>query len=206
MASRIKWILFGLLCVTIGLYPVAYLITDGKFGLLSSKSALLLTSKLWYAGFYIHIILGGVALLIGWIQFSEKFRHRNMQLHRNIGKAYVLCVLPSALAAAGIAFFATGGWIPTLGFSCLALVWFTTTLIAYTSIRKGYLTRHREMMIYSYAACFSAVTLRIWLPLLVICLGDFIPAYKIVAWLAWVPNLIVAYFMIHKQRKKIAFG
>jgi len=47
-------------------------------------------------------------------------------------------------------------------------------------------------MIYSYAACFAAVTLRIWLPLLTMIYGDFVKAYVIVAWLCWIPNIIVA--------------
>ena len=50
-------------------------------------------------------------------------------------------------------------------------------------------------MIYSYAACFAAVTLRLWLPLLVFLFGDFIKAYVLVSWLCWVPNIIVAYFI-----------
>jgi hypothetical protein len=52
------------------------------------------------------------------------------------------------------------------------------------------------MMIYSYAACFAAVTLRIWLPLLISITGDFFIAYPIVAWLCWVPNLIVANLIV----------
>ena len=56
-------------------------------------------------------------------------------------------------------------------------------------------------MIYSYAACFAAVTLRIWLPLLIVSLGDFITAYRIVAWLCWVPNLMVAYFLVDKRNE-----
>lgn len=58
-------------------------------------------------------------------------------------------------------------------------------------------------MIYSYAVCFSAVTLRIWLPLLIVVTGEFINAYQIVGWLSWVPNLIVAYFIINKNRKTL---
>ena len=54
-------------------------------------------------------------------------------------------------------------------------------------------------MIYSYAACFGAVTLRIWLPLLILLLGSFEPAYRIVAWLAWVPNLIFAYYWVKRK-------
>ena len=53
-------------------------------------------------------------------------------------------------------------------------------------------------MIYSYAACFAAVTLRIWLPILLKIFGDFIIAYSIVAWLCWVPNIIVANLIVRK--------
>jgi hypothetical protein len=56
------------------------------------------------------------------------------------------------------------------------------------------------MMIYSYAACLAAVTLRIYLPLLAFAFNDFIKAYLLVAWLSWVPNLLVAFY-INKRRK-----
>jgi hypothetical protein len=47
-------------------------------------------------------------------------------------------------------------------------------------------------MIYSYAACLAAVTLRLWLPVLSMTFQHFVTAYTIVAWLCWVPNIIVA--------------
>jgi len=65
-------------------------------------------------------------------------------------------------------------------------------MTAYISIRNKQVEKHQKMMIYSYAACFAAVTLRLWLPLLTAALGDFITAYTIVAWLCWIPNMIVA--------------
>ena len=44
-----------------------------------------------------------------------------------------------------------------------------------------------------FALIFAAVMLRIELPLLIIWFqGDFTPAYRIVAWLCWVPNLLWA--------------
>jgi hypothetical protein len=52
-------------------------------------------------------------------------------------------------------------------------------------------------MIYSYGACLAAVTLRFWLPLLTVGFQlDFSVAYPIVAWLSWVPNLIVARWIV----------
>src|SRR5690606_7833263 len=107
-------------------------------------------------------------------------------------------VLFSSIAGILIAFFATGGFVSSLGFFCLGMIWLYTTIMAYLSIKKGQVESHQKMMIYSYAVCFSAVTLRIWLPLLIITFGDFITAYMIVAWLCWVPNLLVAYLITRR--------
>ena len=192
MIKKAVWILLAVLSILIGLYPVVYFINDGNFGLLSSKSNELLTSVFWKLGFYTHISLGGLALLIGWTQFNSMFRNKNLSLHRLAGKVYVISALLSSIAGICIGFFATGGFLSSLGFICLGIIWFYTTLTAYQNIRNKQLESHQKMMIYSYAACFAAVTLRIWLPLLVMILGNFITAYTIVAWLCWIPNLIVA--------------
>ncbi|MEO8171924.1 MAG: DUF2306 domain-containing protein [Sediminibacterium sp.] len=201
MIKKVGWFLVVLPAILIGLYPVIYFIQDRQFGLLSSKSSELLANTFWNIGFYTHIILGGIALLIGWTQFGRRFRNRNLDLHRRIGKVYVIAVLLSSSAGIYIACFATGGWIASTGFICLGVIWFYTTLMAYISIRKHRLELHKRMMIFSYAACFAAVTLRIWLPLLTTAMGDFVPAYRIVAWLCWVPNLIVAYWIIQRNDK-----
>lgn len=59
-------------------------------------------------------------------------------------------------------------------------------------------------MIYSYAACFAAVTLRVWLPLLMIVSGDYLVAYIIVSWLCWVPNMVVANLIVKKLKPYIS--
>ncbi|MFS4481410.1 DUF2306 domain-containing protein [Hyunsoonleella sp. 2307UL5-6] len=196
--KKIIFVLFAILCICIGVYPLIYFLIDRTFGLLSSKSDELLNDMFWNIGFYSHVLLGGLALLVGWIQFSKKLRLKNIKLHRIIGKIYVISVLISGLGSIYIAFFATGGLISVVGFLCLGLIWIYTTLLAYTSIRKGNLNQHQKFMILSYAACFAAVTLRIWLPMLTILLQDFISAYRIVAWLCWVPNILVGTFIIRK--------
>lgn len=187
--------------IIVGLYPAIYFIVQERtFGLLSTKSSELLANTLWNIGFYTHIIFGGIALLVGWMQFNKKLLQKKSSLHRFIGKIYVVSVLLSALAGIGIGFTATGGWIASVGFIGLGTVWFTTTWQAYVKIRALQIEAHRRLMVYSYAACFAAVTLRIWLPLLMIILGDYIVAYIVVSWLCWVPNLIVAYYIIKRLR------
>lgn len=195
MARKAVWILMIALAIVVGLYPVIYFLIDRKFGLLISKSNELLANITWNTAFYTHIILGGIALLIGWTQFSLKLRTKNITLHKRIGKFYVILVMLSSIAGIYIAFFATGGIISSLGFICLGLIWLFTTAMAYIHIRNGQIIQHQKMMVYSYAACFAAVTLRIWLPLLIMLLGDFTSAYIIVAWLCWVPNMFVAYLI-----------
>ncbi|MDX6181131.1 DUF2306 domain-containing protein [Flavobacterium sp. Fl-77] len=204
MTKKIMWILLIVFAIIIGLYPSIYFFIDRKFGLLSSKPAELLTNTFWNIGFYTHILLGGMALLIGWTQFSSKIRLKNLRLHKQIGKLYLISVMLSSIAGIYIGFFATGGLPSSLGFISLGIVWFYTTLNAYLQIKNKRIAQHQKMMVYSYAACFAAVTLRIWLPLLTIIYGDFLKAYITVAWLCWIPNLFIAH-QINKQlaRQKV---
>jgi uncharacterized membrane protein len=204
MFKKIAWPLFAFAALSIGLYPLMYFAIDRKFGLLSTKSAELLANIPWNVAFYVHILLGGLALLIGWVQFSPKFRQTKMNLHRLLGKLYVLAALLSALAGIYIGFFATGGLVSVIGFVSLGIIWFITTLLAYTQIKNKQIDRHEKTMVYSYAACFAAVSLRIWLPILIAVFGDFMTAYKIVAWLCWVPNLLFAYWFLRQKQGIVA--
>lgn len=198
MILKFSRFVIALFAIIIGLYPGIYLINDRNFGILSSKSNELLANVFWNTAFYTHIILGGIALLIGWLQFNRKLRLRSPSMHRTIGKIYIVSVFFSSMAGIGLGFFATGGLISSTGFIFLGIIWFSTTLSAYLKARNMQIDQHRRLMIYSYAACFAAVTLRIWLPLLNIIFVDFILAYSIVAWLCWVPNLLFAHLLVRK--------
>ncbi|MDO9554703.1 DUF2306 domain-containing protein [Rhodonellum sp.] len=202
MIKKGLWVVLAVMAILIGLYPAIYFLVDRKFGLLNTKSDALLTYDFWNVGFYTHIIFGGIALLIGWTQFRAGFRNRHLKLHKRIGKVYVFGALLSALAGIYIGHFATGGLVSMLGFILLGILWFYFTLMAYVTIKKKQIDNHEKMMIYSYALCFSAVTLRIWLPLLTMLFGDFITAYPIVAWLCWLPNLLVAFFIVRGISKE----
>lgn len=200
--KKFGWWVFAVLCSVIGLYPILYFILERNFGLLQSKSAELLSSPIWNAAFYTHIILGGFALVIGWTQFPKGFRDRNRKIHKKIGMAYVTFAFFSSIAGIYIGLFATGGIVSILGFVSLGIVWLITTMMGWLTAKKHDFDAHANWMIYSYAACFAAVTLRIWLPLLILLhQGDFIPAYHIVAWLCWVPNIAVAYWIVSRRRK-----
>ena len=186
------------LSVFTGLYPGLFFLDGKKVGILKMKPDALFLNPVWHLSFYTHIIFGGLALLIGWIQFSDKIRNSSIGLHRQIGKLYIIAVLLSSLTGFLIAFYATAGLPAALGFMSLSAVWFYTTLMAYIRIRSGEVLQHRNMMIYSYACCFAAATLRLWMPILVPIFGNFKTAYIVVAWWCWVPNLLIAHLLTRK--------
>ena len=202
--NKLAWVVFIFLAIGIGLYPLAYLFASDDFGMLLSKSQSILDNTVWKIAFYGHISFGGIALLVGWSQFFKRMRNKYLQLHRNVGKIYVFSALISGLCGIYLGFFATGGIVSAIGFISLGIIWVLTTIRAYIAIKKKDLSLHQGMMIYSYAACFAAVTLRIWLPLLTIIFGEFLVAYKIVAWLCWVPNMVFAMLWVRKKGLTLA--
>ncbi|RZW55361.1 MAG: DUF2306 domain-containing protein [Flavobacteriaceae bacterium] len=199
MTKKVVFVIFVILAISVGFYPLRYILVGGDIGVLDSKPADLLSNSFYKAAFYTHILVGGLALLAGWSQFSGSIRKKYLQLHRRLGIFYSLCVLFSGLAGVYIGFFATGGLITSIGFILLGLVWLSSTSIAFYAIKNKDIRTHQKWMIVSYAACFAAVTLRLWLPLLIVTFGEFLTAYKIVSWLCWVPNMIVAYFIIKNK-------
>jgi uncharacterized membrane protein len=199
----IKWWIIGFLCGGVAMYAFAYIgayFSSMKVGILNSKTDQLLNSLIWNIGFYCHVGFGGVALLVGWTQFNRKWRENRLGLHRLLGKIYVFCALISGTAGVYIGFFATGGIISQIGFISLGITWLVTTIIAFIDIRRLHIDQHERMMIYSYAACLAAVTLRIYLPVLILIFGEFLIAYQIVAWLCWVPNMIIAWLLVRKKK------
>ena len=204
--KRIYWIIIAFFAIAVGLYPFSYYLIDSRsLGLLRSKPASLLANPVWHLAFYTHITFGGLALLTGWSQFSTRWRSRYLNTHRWMGRIYLCSVLLSSLAGLYIAFFATGGVVNTTGFGTLALLWLVTAIQAYMSIRRLDIDQHQDWMTINYSLTFAAVTLRIWLPLLqIFVFHDFLPAYRIVAWLSWVPNLVVAMLIVRGRRRKIA--
>ncbi len=200
--NKLLWALFILCAISIGLYPVMYALIDWKYAFPGSKPAELQTDIIWRLAFVAHISFGGIAMLSGWSQFSKKLRAKKLSLHRTLGKIYLICISLSGVAGLYLALFANGGLISSFGFGGLAIGWLLTSSIAYRAIKKGDIDDHERWMIRSYALCFAAVTLRIWLPISQAVLHlDFIEAYRVIAWLCWVPNLLFAEWWISKMKK-----
>ena len=139
-----------------------------------------------------HLGAGGLAIFTGALQFSTKLRFGSPHVHRLLGRVYVIAVLISGTSAGLLAPRSAGGITAHFGFGLLAILWVASTILAWRSARGGDYVSHRGWMLRSYALCLAAVTLRLYLPLSAIAGIPFEEAYPAIAWLCWVPNLVVA--------------
>jgi len=156
-----------------------------------------ITPLLFHAG-------GGIiALSLGPWGFWGRFRNKYLRLHRWMGRIYLLAVLIGSVAGFYMATTAFGGIVTRTGFGMLAALWFVTGAMAYQRIRQGEVRIHQAWMIRNYALTFSAVMLRIWLPLFLTLGYGFPQAYTTVAWLSWVPNLLVAELIISNGKTRL---
>ena len=147
-----------------------------------------------------HTLFGPIALALGLVQFLPAMRRASRwRAHRIIGRIYGISALILACAGLYLAVYSAGGMITHIGFGLLAVCVLITVVAGYRRIRAGDIVAHREWMLRSYALIFAAVTLRIWLPILIIAYqGAFIPAYRWVAWVSWVPNILWAEWIIRR--------
>lgn len=148
----------------------------------------------------LHIAGGMGALLAGPWQFSEKLRTRAINFHRWLGRFYLLEVLLGSIAGLAMATVSEQGLPTHLGFGILAVLWFFTGLRAYLKICRGDVAAHRRWMIRNFALSLAAVTLRNYLPLMLFALHwSFRTSYITASWLSWVPNLLVAEWLVRRR-------
>jgi hypothetical protein len=140
-----------------------------------------------------HALGGAVALLLGPFQFLDGWRARSPRAHRLAGYFYLLAgVGIGGIAGVLLATHAFGGLVSRLGFGMLGVLWLFTGAMALTAAKKRNFARHRIWMIRNFALTLAAVTLRLYLPASAVAGIAFEQAYPAIAWLCWVPNLIVA--------------
>lgn len=149
-----------------------------------------------------HFSGSALALAAGIFQISSWLRTRAIALHRWLGRAYVLGVGVGGLAGFFLGLHASGGPVARTGFTLLAVCWLGFTAFAYYHVRVRHLDAHRRWMIRSFALTLGAVTLRIYLPASLIADVSFAVAYPIIAWMAWVPNLMVAELFIRRRGRR----
>lgn len=202
----IVWLLLFLFFFLLMLkITLRYLPFSGDAAFLQIKQTEVANIPLYLQLFYVHVYSSIFVLIAGFTQFNTFLLKNFRQLHRWLGYLYVIVVLFfSAPSGMFIGLFANGGITAKIAFVTLAVLWFAFTLKAMLSAKDKKFKLHQDFMLRSFALAFSAVTLRLWKVILVYL---FQPApmdvYQVIAWLGWVPNLLLVEWLIKNNTNKI---
>ena len=190
---RIAWMFLAVLSLGIAGYSARYLLHPP----LTPAEAL--GNPLGVPWLSIHVGGAVTALVLGSLQFIPALRRGRRPPHRWSGRIYVLGCLTGGAAGLILALGSTAGPIATAGFGSLAVLWITMNLLGWRAAVKGRFAEHRRWMIRSWALTLAAVTLRLYLPLAMILDLPFLPSYRAISFLAWVPNLIAAELWLRRR-------
>ena len=151
--------------------------------------------------FFAHVVFAPVALALVPFQLWQGLRNRRPIVHRVLGRLYGLAILISGASGLWLAATTMAGPVAAFGFGLLAVLWLGTTGRGISLAIRGDRVAHRRWMIRSIALTLAAVTLRIQIPMGMMLDIPFDTAYPAIAWLCWVPNLIVAEMIVRWPRR-----
>ncbi len=158
----------------------------------------------WRLAFYTHVFTSLLVLVAGFTQFSTYILQHYKKLHKAFGYLYVINIL-MVTGPAGLlmGFYANGGISSRVAFVLLAILWMLFTAIALQKVLTKNFYAHRVFMIRSFALTLSAISLRVW-KMVIAATTDIPPIdrYRIIAWLGWVLNLLIAEWVIYSINKK----
>ena len=195
------WVIMTLACVTITVIVSRYLTFDPEVYFPQQLEPYLRHEF----ALGVHVLSGILALLIGPLQFVRRLRRRFVPVHRFMGATYVASA--TALGVTGLILAPTAytGLVASAGFTVLDLLMLFTTWTAVRMILAGRYGEHRRWMIRSFSLIMAGVMLRVWTPIYdgLAAVGfvdfSFETAYAAIAWLCWVPNLMLAiWFTRHR--------
>lgn len=105
-----------------------------------------------------HIAAAVPAIIFGPFLFIKRWRDSRPALHRRIGTWYVIGCLISAVLVIPLAVNNTPGLIePKIGFTVMAVIWFTVTWLAFMAAVNKDFVAHRRWIMRSYAMTFAFV-------------------------------------------------
>ena len=197
--KRFGYGLFYFLALGVSIYAILFVSIDW-IGSQYLKDKFSLTPLAMYC----HMVGGAIALTLGAVQLNPHLRAKHLLIHKVAGRVYVAAVLISGSAGLYFATNSMGGTVAHFGFGSMAILWLVTVCLALFYIRHGDVSAHRYWMILNYSLTCSAITLRIYLPTFPWLLNvDFMTAYTVISWVAWVPNLLIAqWYLLKTQRAR----
>ncbi len=173
---------------------------------MQSNVAFLMTKQrvypivLWRVSFYTHVFASCFVLAAGFTQFAPRILRRYPRVHRIMGWAYLIIVtMVSGPAAWVMALYANGGFPARTSFTLLATLWICFTVTAGYCVVRRQFELHGAYMLRSYALTLSAITLRSYTYILEVTThATPRDIYITAAWLSWVPNLLLAEWLIRR--------
>jgi uncharacterized membrane protein len=167
---------------------------------LSQKDGLLANESLWVMMIRIHIILAIISLIAGPLGIIKSIRAKSLKFHRWNGRIYVLSIVLNYIPGLYVSFFATGGWLSTLGFLILNTLWIATTILGYSYIKKRQVLAHSQWMVRSFFLSFANMIIYIIVAITHNVLNlSYDTSYTIAVWLCWILNLSLAELFIRRK-------
>src|SRR6202163_2415160 len=109
----------------------------------------------------VHILPGGLFLVLAPLQFMPSLRQRHLQLHRWMGRILMVCGLIIGISALVMSYTMNiGGPNETAATTLFAIVFLYCLIKAYRHIRRKEVARHREWMIRAFGAGLGVPTTR----------------------------------------------
>ncbi len=191
--ARILWAVVALVSVGIAAWSARYVLSPPQ----TVEQAL--GNPQGVPWLVIHVAGAVTALAVGSLQFLPGLRGARRP-HRWSGRVYVAGVAVGGIAGLVLAPGSFAGPVASWGFGALGALWPVFTGLGWRAAVKGRFVEHRRWMIRSWALTLAAVTLRLYLPSSVMLELPFLEAYRVIAWLCWVPNLVLAEVWLRTRR------
>ena len=109
----------------------------------------------------LHILPGGLFLVLATMQFMPSIRQQHLQFHRWMGRVLVICGLIIGVSALVMSYkMNIGGPNETAATTLFAIIFLICLIKAYRHIRRKDVVRHREWMIRAYGVGLGVATTR----------------------------------------------
>ena len=109
----------------------------------------------------VHILPGGLFLVLAPLQFMPSMRRKHLPLHRWMGRVLVVCGLIIGVSALVMSYqMNIGGLNETAATTLFAIVFLICLIKAYLHIRRKEVMRHREWMIRAFGVGLGVATTR----------------------------------------------
>jgi uncharacterized membrane protein len=143
---------------------------------------------------FVHIICGGLFMILAPLQFVERIRSKHLRFHKISGRVVVVCGLIIGVSALVMSFkMVIGGATETSATFTFAILFLFSLCKGFYHIRRGEVALHRRWMIRMFAIGLAVATVR---PIvgMFFALSHLSPHqfFGIAFWIGFIINLVAA--------------